>query len=104
MGIRVGEVNINDGSAYFADFTLTPNFATAVQELNGRIGPIDNSHNKPAPVNIQGKVDRYAPVVIHGSLNPFNPMSSLDIATSFRRVELTTLTPYSGKFAGVRIP
>ncbi|MCO8166700.1 DUF748 domain-containing protein [Pseudomonas sp. 21LCFQ02] len=103
LGIRVGEVNINDGSAYFADFTLTPNFATAVQQLNGRIGPIDNSHNKPAPVNIQGKVDRYAPVVIHGSLNPFNPMSSLDIATSFRRVELTTLTPYSGKFAGFRI-
>lgn len=30
-------------------------------------------------------------------------MASLDIATSFKRVELTTLTPYSGKFAGFRI-
>nr|BFE94101.1 hypothetical protein GCM10020185_46370 [Pseudomonas brassicacearum subsp. brassicacearum] len=30
-------------------------------------------------------------------------MASLDIATSFKRVELTTLTPYSGKFAGYRI-
>jgi hypothetical protein len=42
-------------------------------------------------------------VTIKGALNPFNPMASLDIATSFKRVELTTLTPYSGKFAGFRI-
>ncbi|WP_122460925.1 DUF748 domain-containing protein [Pseudomonas viridiflava] len=103
LGIYVGEVNIKDGSANFADLTLTPNFSTAVQQLNGRIGTIDNRQSKPAPVNIEGKVDRYAPVTIKGSLNPFDPMASLDIATSFKRVELTTLTPYSGKFAGFRI-
>jgi uncharacterized protein involved in outer membrane biogenesis len=103
MGIHIGEVNINNGSANFADFSLTPNFATAVQQLNGKIGTLDNRRDTPAPVNIQGKVDRYAPVTIKGALNPFNPMASLDIATSFKRVELTTLTPYSGKFAGYRI-
>lgn len=103
MGIHIGEVNINNGSANFADFSLTPNFATAVQQLNGKIGTLDNRQDKPAPVNIQGKVDRYAPVTIKGALNPFNPLASLDIATSFKRVELTTLTPYSGKFAGYRI-
>ncbi|GFM83267.1 hypothetical protein PSCICN_39590 [Pseudomonas cichorii] len=103
LGIHIGEVNIKDGSANFADLTLTPNFITAVQQLNGRIGTIDNRQAKPAPVNVEGKVDRYAPVTIKGSLNPFDPMASLDIATSFKRVELTTLTPYSGKFAGFRI-
>ncbi|MCK9746401.1 DUF748 domain-containing protein [Pseudomonas syringae pv. syringae] len=103
LAIYVGEVNINDGSANFADMTLTPNFATAVQQLNGRIGTIDNRKPTPAPVNIEGKVDRYAPVTIKGSLNPFDPMASLDITTSFKRVELTNLTPYSGKFAGFRI-
>lgn len=30
-------------------------------------------------------------------------MQQLDIATRFRRVELTTLTPYAGKFAGYKI-
>jgi uncharacterized protein involved in outer membrane biogenesis len=103
MGIRIGEVNINNGSANFADFSLTPNFATAVQQLNGKIGTLDNRQNKPASVNINGKVDRYAPVTIKGALNPFDPLASLDIATSFKRVELTNLTPYSGKFAGYRI-
>ncbi|NUT77490.1 DUF748 domain-containing protein [Pseudomonas sp. C1C7] len=103
LGIHIGGIVINDGSANFADFSLTPNFATAVQELNGQIGTIDSRQAKPASVDVKGKVDRYAPVTIKGSLNPFDPMASLDIATSFKRVELTTLTPYSGKFAGYRI-
>lgn len=103
LGIRIGGVDINDGSANFADFSLTPNFATAIQQLNGQIGTIDNRQPNPAKVDIKGKVDRYAPVTIKGALNPFDPMASLDIATSFKRVELTTLTPYSGKFAGYRI-
>ncbi|WP_338512496.1 DUF748 domain-containing protein [Pseudomonas trivialis] len=100
LAIRIGQVAINDGSANFADFSLTPNFATAVQQLNGQI---DSRQGKPASVDIKGKVDRYAPVTIKGSVNPFDPMAALDIATSFKRVELTTLTPYSGKFAGFRI-
>ena len=103
LGIHIGQISINDGSANFADLTLTPNFATAVQQLNGQIGTIDNRKPMPAKVDIKGKVDRYAPVTIKGALNPFDPMASLDIATSFKRVELTTLTPYSGKFAGFRI-
>lgn len=103
LGIHVGGIAINDGSANFADFSLTPNFATAVQQLNGQIGTIDSRQAKPATVDIKGKVDRYAPVTIKGAVNPFDPMASLDIATSFKRVELTTLTPYSGKFAGYRI-
>ncbi|EJN34472.1 hypothetical protein involved in outer membrane biogenesis [Pseudomonas sp. GM84] len=103
LGVRIGQININDGSANFADLTLTPNFATAVQQLNGQIGTIDNRKPAPAKVDVKGKVDRYAPVTIKGALNPFNPLASLDIATSFKRVELTTLTPYSGKFAGFRI-
>lgn len=103
MGIHVGAVAINDGSANFADFSLKPNFATAIQQLNGQIGTLDNRLPAPAKVDIQGKVDRYAPVTIGGSLYPFDPLASLDIATSFKHVELTTLTPYSGKFAGYRI-
>ncbi|NMY40690.1 DUF748 domain-containing protein [Pseudomonas sp. WS 5013] len=103
LPIRIGGIAIKDGSANFADFSLTPNFATAIQQLNGQIGTLDNQSPKTAGVDIKGKVDKYAPVSIKGQLTPFDPMNSLDIATSFKNVELTTLTPYSGKFAGYRI-
>lgn len=103
LGIHIGEVTLADGSANFADFSLTPNFATAIQQLNGRIGSLDSRAQKPASVDVAGKVDRYAPVSVKGSLNPFDPLDSLDITTQFKQLELTTLTPYSGKFAGYRI-
>jgi len=103
LAIRIGGIVIADGSANFADFSLRPPFVTAIQSLNGNIGTLDNREQKAASVNVAGKVDQYAPVSIKGSLTPFDPLQSLDIATSFRQVELTTLTPYSGKFAGYRI-
>ncbi|MDF3194948.1 DUF748 domain-containing protein [Pseudomonas sp. 1928-m] len=103
LPIRIGGISIKDGSANFADFSLRPNFATAIGQLNGQIGTLDNQSPKAASVDIKGKVDKYAPVSIKGKLTPFDPMNSLDIATSFKNVELTTLTPYSGKFAGFRI-
>lgn len=103
MGLYIGGIAINDGSANFADFSLRPNFATGIEQLNGHIGTLDNQSPKTADIDLSGKVDRYAPVSIKGSLTPFDPLNSLDIATRFQNVELTTLTPYSGKFAGYRI-
>ncbi|VXC98866.1 conserved hypothetical protein [Pseudomonas sp. 8Z] len=103
LAVRIGGVQVNQGSANFADLSLTPNFATAIQQLNGQIGTLDNQSPQAASVDITGKVDRYAPVSIKGKLTPFDPLNSLDIATRFRNVELTTITPYSGKFAGYRI-
>ena len=103
LAIRIGGIKIDDGSANFSDLSLRPPFITAVQELNGAIGTLDNQQQATASVDIKGKVDRYAPVSIVGSLTPFDPMQSLDIATRFKQVELTTLSPYSTKFAGYRI-
>lgn len=103
LDIHIGGITIDQGSANFSDLSLRPPFITAVQDLNGSIGALDNRQQKPASVDVSGKVDRYAPVSIRGSLTPFDPLDSLDIATSFKQVELTTLSPYSSKFAGYRI-
>ncbi len=103
FALRIGGIRIADGSANFSDLSLRPPFITAIQQLEGQIGTLDNRQHSAASVDIKGKVDRYAPVSIEGSLTPFDPLQSLDIATRFRRVELTTLSPYSAKFAGYRI-
>ncbi len=103
FAVRIGGIQISEGSANFSDLSLRPPFITAVQELEGGIGTLDNRQHNAASIDIQGKVDRYAPVSIQGSLTPFDPLQSLDIATRFRQIELTTLSPYSAKFAGYRI-
>ncbi|MBS7325409.1 MAG: DUF748 domain-containing protein [Thiopseudomonas sp.] len=103
FSFALGEIRIESGSANFADYSLQPHFATAIQALNGRIGSLATDQNTSTPLDISGAVDNYAPVRIHGSLTPFDPMQQLDITTDFKNIELTALTPYSGKFAGYRI-
>jgi uncharacterized protein involved in outer membrane biogenesis len=103
LAIHIGAVHILNGSTNFADYSLTPSFATVIQELNGQIGTLDSQASRPADISLTGKVDRFAPVDIKGKLNPLDPLNKLDITAAFRHVELTTLTPYSGKFAGYAI-
>jgi hypothetical protein len=54
-------------------------------------------------VDLNGQVDRYAPVTIAGSVNPFKAAPTLDMKLAFKNLEMTTLTPYSGVYAGHRI-
>ncbi|QDD89816.1 DUF748 domain-containing protein [Pseudomonas oryzihabitans] len=103
MQIRIGGVNIKDGSADFADNSLKPGFATNIQSLEGGIGTLDTAASKPADIHLSGKVDRFAPVEIKGRLDPLDPWQQLDVTAYFRQVELTTLSPYTGKFAGYAV-
>jgi hypothetical protein len=103
LALSIGGIHIVNGSANFADYSLTPSFATAIQELNGQIGTLDTQAPDPAEISLTGKVDRFAPVSIQGRLNPLDPLNKLNVTAAFRHVELTTLTPYSGKFAGYAI-
>ncbi len=99
----IDTVRISDGSLNFADFSLTPNFAVGIQDLNGEIKGLSSDPSARADVSLTGAVDRYAPVRITGKINPLSPARFIDVALSFKNMELTTLTPYSGKFAGYAI-
>ena len=54
-------------------------------------------------MELDGQVDRYSPVTIRGEVNPLAAETSLDMTMSFRNIEMASLTPYSGRFAGYTI-
>jgi hypothetical protein len=54
-------------------------------------------------VKLDGKVDAYAPVTIEGEVNYLSADAYTDLKLAFDNMELTTFTPYSGKFAGYHI-
>jgi hypothetical protein len=53
-----------------------------------------------ATVELNGKVDDDAPLLISGSMNPLSTPVFLDIKGSANGIELTKLTPYAAKYAG----
>jgi hypothetical protein len=87
----------------FTDLTVQPHFSAGVQGLNGSITGLSARAGARAKVDLKGGVDAFAPVTIAGSLEPFAADRFLDMAMQFHNMELTTFSPYSGKFAGYRI-
>ena len=103
MPMSIGTIRLVDGSANYADFWIKPNFAVGIQTLNGTIEGLSSDPSSRAKVKLEGKVDRYAPVTIEGEMNVLAATTYTDINMGFKGLELTTVTPYSGRFAGYKI-
>lgn len=103
LKIQIAKVVIEDSSADFSDESVTPNFATGIQSLNGDITGLSTNDNSRATVNLKGSVDNYAPANIKGEINFLSASAFSNISMDFRNIDLTTFNPYSGKFAGYNI-
>jgi uncharacterized protein involved in outer membrane biogenesis len=103
LPVEIALVRIIAGRMDFADLTLNPNFAAGIQSLDGTIKGLSGRQDARADVALEGEVDRFSPVKIEGQVNYFAARSFTDLKMSFQNMEMTTLTPYSGKFAGYRI-
>lgn len=103
LPIRIGTISVDNGSANFADHSIKPPFATAIAGLAGRITGLSSEPASRAKLSFTGNVDKYAPVVISGEINPLAASKYADVNLSFRNMDLTTFNPYSGRFAGYNI-
>jgi hypothetical protein len=103
MAMSIGRLQVENGSANFADFWITPNYAVSLQQLGGSVTGLSSRKDSRAKVALKGKIDRYAPVEIAGELNLLSASLFTDLRVKFEGVELTSVTPYSGRFAGYRI-
>ncbi len=103
MKSSIGKIRIVNGSLKFSDLSLRPNFDVGVEEMKGSISGLSSAVLSRAEVDLEGKVDKYAPAIIKGQINPLSEEAFTDIVMSFHGIELTTFTPYSGRFAGYKI-
>ncbi len=103
MLVKISNIEIDNGSAYFADNSLTPRFASGIESLNGTISDLYSRSGTAAKVDIEGKIDGYAPVSLKGSLNPLLEDMFLDLNFSVSGAELTSVNPYAGTYMGYYI-
>ncbi len=103
LAISIAAINLNNGSAYFADESLTPQFASSIESLNGSIEQLTSDPGSAAKVAINGKIDSYAPVSLKGEINPLLEELFLDLDFAVEGAELTSVNPYSGTYMGYYI-
>jgi hypothetical protein len=103
MPLSIGTVVITNGSANYSDQWIQPHFAIGMQQLSGSIDGLSSDPLSRAKIDLTGSVDRYAPAHIWGETNLLSETTYTDISMSYRGIELTGVTPYSGHFAGYKI-
>ena len=103
LPVQIETVRIDNLQFQMADRSITPNVATKIQEFSGTIKGLSSEQLAKADVDLSGKVDKYAPFKIKGQINPLSEDAYTDVSVAFDNLNLTTISPYSGKFAGYPI-
>ncbi|MFZ6875081.1 DUF748 domain-containing protein [Undibacterium sp. Di27W] len=100
IAIRIAQTTLKGGNINFTDNFVKPNYTANLTGVAGTIGAIASDNPQPASIELTGKVDDDAPLLISGALNPLSNPIFMDVKASANGLELTRLTPYAAKYAG----
>jgi len=101
--IKIMKLNVQRGSAKFADESLPIQFHTDIHDLNGVVYAISNEKDATSFVDIAGEVDEYGSTKLKGSINTANPKAYTNLDFNFRNLNLNSVSGYSASFAGYEI-
>ncbi|HTR45180.1 MAG TPA: DUF748 domain-containing protein, partial [Thermodesulfovibrionales bacterium] len=101
--VKIDTVTLQGGTVDLSDHYIKPNFATNMREIGGRVTGLSSEETKMADVELRGRLENYAPLEITGRVNPLRDDLFIDLNVTFRDMDLSALTPYSGKYLGYTI-
>ncbi|MGZ3691243.1 MAG: DUF748 domain-containing protein [Pseudobdellovibrio sp.] len=103
MDLVIDKFSLSEGNLQYTDQEIKPNFTAKVSRLSGTISPITNALMKKINVNLSGKVEAEGKFKAKGYFINTKARPNLDLGVDFNNIEMTTFTPYAGKFAGYEI-
>jgi uncharacterized protein involved in outer membrane biogenesis len=103
LQVEIGSVKLENGKIEILDRNITPNYASSLSELSGTIKNLSSQADVMSEVNISGKLDQHAPLLITGIVNPLSDEFFADLVFDFRDIELSPTSPYTGKFIGYTV-
>lgn len=97
-------LDIENGTITFADESIEPHFRAPIDDLHGTISDVSTSKTAIARIDLAGQViDRYSPVSVKGSFNPYGLGRRTNIHVAFDNIQLPIFDPYSDFYAGYAI-
>ncbi|MGB5195904.1 MAG: DUF748 domain-containing protein, partial [Candidatus Deferrimicrobium sp.] len=101
--VRIDLVTLQGGAVNFSDQYVRPNYSASLVEIGGRVSGLSSEESRLADIDLRGKLENSAPLEIVGKINPLAKDLFLDLKVDFRDMELSPLSPYSGRYAGFGI-
>ncbi len=101
--MRIDSVALRNGRVDFRDLHIEPIFIASIDEVNGRVKGLYLDGSSLADISLSGIIDKYAPFEAAGKINPKKDALFIDMKVKLNGLELSSLTPYSGKYIGYGI-
>ena len=103
LDIRIETLTLQGGTVSFTDNQLQNTFNTTMYNLGGRVTGLTSDDEMRADVDLRGQLENHSPLTISGKVNPLSTDLFADITLSFKDIDLTPMTPYSGTYVGYEI-
>jgi hypothetical protein len=101
--IQIRTITLHGGHINFSDTSLKPAYSMDLAEIGGRVSGLSSGETTLADVDLRGKVNQFAPLEIVGKINPLRDDLYVDLKARFKDMDLSSMTPYSGKYVGYTI-
>lgn len=98
--VRVGQVLVRDGRIDFSDRHIQPPVRAELARLQGTIGRFSTSMDRPAEVDLHGRVSGNAPLDITGEVGTLSGGIYVDVGLELRGVSMVHLNPYAKRYVG----
>ena len=103
QNIKIGTITLQGGKIDFTDQSVNPEYSAKLTEMGGRISGLSSEESSSGDLELRGKLNDYAPLEITGKINPLKKDLYVDLKVRFKDIDLSPMTPYSGKYAGYTI-
>jgi len=102
--VRIEKITFEGGTINYSDHFIKPNVTVNMTDIGGKVSGLSSEEATTADVDLRGKFgEQSAPVEINGKINPLKKDLYVDLKVSFKDIELSPMSPYSGKYAGYGI-
>ena len=103
LPIKIGKVTLQGGNVNFSDNFVKPNYSARLKQVGGRISGLSSAPDSIANLELRGSYDNVAPLNVTARINPLSAKPYLDLQADIKGIEMTSLSPYSRKYAGYAI-
>ena len=101
--VKIASITLQGGTINFSDRHIQPSYTANLIEIGGRVSGLTSEEDKFGDLDLRGKLDNYAPLEITGKINPLRKDLYVDLKADFRDMDLSPMTPYSGRYMGYTI-
>lgn len=101
--INLDELSIDKSGISFIDFSISPNFSMKISDISGTLTNFSTEKSVDAKIEVNAKINNYAPAKIEGSINLLKEKPFANITVQLNDMDLTPLSPYTGKYIGYNV-